>query len=314
MSEAVKGMLAVMASYTIWGLSPIYYKLVDHVPALEVLAHRTIWTLVMFAIVLAIQGRLGVLRAALSNGPQLGFVALASGLISLNWLLFIFAIQSGQTVQASIGYYIFPLIAVLFGVFFFKEHLNAVRGLSVAIAAGAVLVLSVGLGSAPWLSLALAVSFALYGVVKKKVAAGPVVSVTAEVVLVAPLALVWLVGAATQGWSGMAGVQGGLFGASLSDTLLLPLSGLLTGVPLMLFAYASKRITLTTIGLGQYYNSSMQFAVAVLVFGEVVTRWHAIALPAIWLALAIYFYDVVRQERAVRRASVNAGTSSTTVT
>lgn len=314
MNQTTRGMAAMVGATVIWGLSPMYYKLIADVPPLEVLSHRTLWSLVFFGIVLALRGRLGELRRLLASPRNLGLVALAAVAISANWFMFIFAIQTARAVDASLGYYIFPLVAVLFGGVVFGERLGRLRWLAVALAATAVVVLTLGLGVAPWVSLWLALTFGLYGVIKKRLVAGPMVSVTAEVAVLAPLALVWLWGVHTQGWGGIVGRNLGAFGHDLSDSLLLIFSGVLTAGPLMLFTTASRSLPLGEVGVMQYINPTLQFAVATLVFAEPVTLWHWIAFPLIWIAVALYSAETLGQERAARRRVVRVATSGTTET
>ncbi len=310
--DAVRRIAAMLGAFTIWGLSPVFYKLLDHVPPLEVLSHRTLWSGVFFGAVLLLQGRLAQLWAVLARWSALRVVILASLMISVNWFFFIYAIQVGRTVETSLGYYIYPLVSVLFGMLFFAERLSTVSLVAVGLAAVAVGVLTAGLGAAPWMSLILAVTFAIYGVIKKRSAAGPVVSVTAEVMLLVPLAVVWLLGVHFAGWSGLTGRSLGAFGGSWADSLMLMLAGPLTATPLILFSYASKRVSMATIGLVQYLNPTLQFLVATLIFLEPFTIWHKVAFPLIWAALAIYSLDLVRQERAARRASVRSSTDAAT--
>lgn len=305
MTETGKGVLALVTACTIWGLSPLYYKLLSHIPPLEVLSHRTIWSFVFFALVLAAQGRLGHLRGALSTGRSVGVIALAALMISANWFCFILSIQIGKATEASLGYYIFPLVAVLIGVLAFSERLGRSQWISVALAVSAVVVLTAGLGVAPWIALIIAGTFGLYGLIKKRLPLGPVVSVTAEVLLLAPIALlvlwqVWQEGTAA-------------YGANLRDSVLLMVSGPLTATPLILFSAATKRVSLSTVGLVQYMNPTLQFLCAVLVFGEPFGQWHAIAFGLIWTALAVYSLATIRQERASRRVAMAASGVSTTV-
>lgn len=306
MGEAGKGVMALVGACVIWGLSGMYYKLLSHVPPLEVLAHRTLWSLVFFGVVLAVQGRMGQLFGLLRSGRVVARVAIAAVMISANWFTFIFSVQTGHAVQASLGYYMFPLVAVMFGFVLLGETLSRVQWGAVALAALAVVVLTLGLGVAPYRSLLLAVTFGLYGLLKKGSGAGPVVSVTGEVLLLAPLALTWLFGVHAMGWTGVTGVNLGTFGHDLSDSLLLAFSGPITAGPLILFSYASKRVSLASLGLVQYLNPTLQFLVATLVFVEPVSRWHAVAFPLIWVALAFYSWDSLRQDRASRRASITS--------
>jgi chloramphenicol-sensitive protein RarD len=284
MTEAGKGVVAMAVACTIWGLSPLFYAMLSHVPPLEILAHRTIWSLVTFVAYLGLQRRLRELPRALAGPRRFLLTAAAAAMISVNWFLFIYAVGVGRTVEASLGYYIFPLVAVAIGAVVLREGLSRVQAVSVALAAGAVLVLTLGLGAAPWISLVLATTFGIYGLLKRWVEAGPVVSVTAEVLLFLPLAaglLVWL------------GVTRG-FGYTASDVVLFVLSGPVTAVPLMLFSYAAKRAAMATVGLIQYVNPTLQFLCAVLILGEVVTVWHMVALPLIWAALGLYSWATLR--------------------
>lgn len=298
MTEAGKGIAAMVTACTVWGLSSLFYKLLAHVPPLEVLAHRTLWSFVFFATVLGMQGRLFMLRRALWGGREALIVGFAALMISTNWFFFISSIQIGRAMEASLGYYIFPLASVLFGALFFRERLARQQAAAVALAVLAVVVLTAGLGVAPWISLVLATTFGLYGVVKKWLTVGPVVSVTAEVLLLAPVAaaVLWHFHAAGAGH----------FGGTLSDSLLLALSGPLTGTPLILFSYAARRLKLASVGLLQYLNPTLQFLVATLIFREAFSPWHAAAFSLIWTALAIYTTSAWRQDRAARRLSARS--------
>nr|WP_321509563.1 EamA family transporter RarD [uncultured Celeribacter sp.] len=311
MTETQKGWAALLAAQTLWGLAPLYYKVLGPVPALEVLAHRTVWTLILFGGWIALQGRLDDLWR-LITGPQALKVIGASVMVSINWGLFIYSVQSGHTLQAAFGYYIFPLVATLAGVVFFRERLRGFQFPAIVLAGVAVLVLGFGLGALPWISLALAVTFSLYGVIKKALNVGPNLSVTAEVLFVVPLSAIYLFGAHVYGWGSSQTMAAGVFGQSLKQSLLLMAGGLVTGVPLILFTAAARRLPLTIVGMGHYWNSTIQFGLAVLVFSEPFTQWHAIAMPMIWLALALYTIEALRQERQVRRAR-RAATSSGTV-
>jgi len=303
--------MAMAAACTVWGLSPIYYKLLAEVPPLEVLSHRTLWSALLFALVLAAQGRLGLVPAAL-RGRGLAVVALAAVLISANWFLFIFSVQIGHTVEASLGYFIFPLVAVVIGLVAFGERLGLGQGLAVALAGLAVVVLTAGLGVAPWIALALATTFGLYGLIKKRLAAGPVVSVTAEVLVLTPLALIWLIGLHSGAWVEFAR-PGAWFGQSLGTSVMLAFSGVITAGPLILFSYAARRVSMATLGLVQYLNPSLQFVCATLIFAEPFTRWHGIAFSLIWAALTLYSWESLRQDRAARSRGVSAATSGTAV-
>jgi len=306
MSESGKGVVAMVAACAIWGLSPIFYKALAHVEPLEVLAHRTLWSFIFFAGILMLQGRLGLMRQALGTGRGALVIAAAALVISVNWFIFISAIQWDRATEASLGYFTFPLASVLLGMVVFGERLGRAQWLAVALAALALALLTWGLGAAPWIALLLAVSFGLYGVVKKSLSVGPVVSVTAEVLLLSPIALGVL-------WQ-MHGAGGGHFGQGLSDSLLLAVSGPLTATPLILFSYAARRLRMATLGLLQYLNPTLQFLVATLIFREAFTGWHAGAFVLIWLALAIYTAAMWRQDRAARRLARSSATVAQTMT
>lgn len=279
-----------------WGVFGLYFKLLVHIPAVDLLAHRQFWSLVFFVVILGVSGRLGELAAVFRDPKLVLRVAAAAVVIATNSLVFIIAIQTGHALDSSLGYYIFPLVAVLIGTVVLRERLSAAQWVAVALGAAAVLVLSLGLGVTPWAALVIAVTFGAYGYIKKTIPLDPVVSVAAEGALISPFALLWLAlpHAVLPG-------QEGTFGADLRTSLLLMLSGVLTAVPLALFSYGSRGLPLSTVGIVQYVNPTMQFFVAVLVFGEPFTRWHAIAFPLIWTGLALYSASAWMRERAARR-------------
>ncbi|NVO27710.1 EamA family transporter RarD [Donghicola sp. C2-DW-16] len=299
MTQTTRGILAMIGACTVWGLSSIYYKQLADVPPLTILAHRTLWSMVFFALVLTGQGKFGQLISALRDRRSLMIIAGASLMISVNWYFFIYSVSIGHATQASLGYYIFPLVAVVLGRIVFGERLGPMQMAAVLLAAIAVALLTWGLGVAPWISLTLAFSFGLYGVLKKWLDVGPVVSVTAEVVLIAPISLFVL-------W------HGGLAMDTPSRTAMLVFSGPLTGLPLIMFSYASRRIPMATMGLLQYMNPTLQFLVAVLLFREPFGIWYAVAFGMIWTALAIY--TAAGFNAASRRRKTASSTVSTTVT
>lgn len=297
---------------TVWGFSAIYYKAIDHVPPIEVMCHRSLWSLVFFLIVLSLQGRLSEIAPILRDRKKLLWVAAAALMISVNWFLFIYAVQIGRTVDSSLGYFIFPLFAVLLGYVVLGERLAPLKWVAVAITAVAVSGLTYALGAAPWISLTLASTFAVYGLIKKQLDVGPVLSVTIEVILLVPPVVLWLWGAHVWGWQGIGDQTPAAFGKNWQDSLLLTLSGILTGGPLILMSYASKRISLATLGLVTYVNPSLQFLVAVTVFGEMITPAHMIAFPMIWIALALYTAVSFSEERSSRKQTRKSSTVSTT--
>lgn len=304
MSEAQKGIVALVAACAIWGLAPLYWKLLAHIPAPEVLAHRTFWSAVTFVGVIVAQGRLVEFARVFQQGRQVLVILIAALLISYNWGLFIWAIATEQATEASLGYFLFPLVAVLAGRVLFGERLPAAQWASVILAGLAVSLLAFGMGVAPWIALSLAVSFGCYGVVKKGLSLGPVLSVTGEVVLLAPVALVYLVV--------VAGI--GQHSYPLRDWAILLTTGVVTATPLILFSYAARRVRLATVGLVQYINPSLQFICAVVIFAEPFGPWHMIAFPLIWLALAVYSWSAWREDRAARQAKARLSPASSAST
>lgn len=297
MTEANKGILAIIGATSLWGLSPIYYKLLADVPAQEVLAHRTLWSLVFFGGILLLQGRFGEVLKALSQWRLAAVLTLASMMISVNWFLFIYAVQIGKTTETSLGYYIYPLVAVVVGHFWFNEQLNRSQWLAIGLAALAVIMLTLGLGVTPWLALVLATTFALYGVIKKQLAIGPVVSVTCEVLIFLPIGLTILYFIHKGGH--------GIFASSAWKTAMLIGSGPITALPLILFAYGSRRIAMSTVGLLAYINPTLQLFCAVAIFRDPFNRWHIIAFAMIWVALAIYSIA------ARKKSTASSGVSTT---
>ncbi len=218
MTQSTKGVFAMIVACTVWGLSPLYYALLRDVPPMEVLSYRSLWSLAFFALILGVQGRLSEVLVALSKPRQVVTIFIAAAMIAGNWFGFIFAISTGQGIEASLGYYIFPLVAVVIGKLVFSERLKAAQWIAVGIAGFGVAVLTAGLGVAPWIALWLAGTFGAYGMIKKQLPLGPVVSVTSEVLLLAPLAIGWIALKGT-------GVGGG---NDVGTHALLALSGPLT--------------------------------------------------------------------------------------
>ncbi|WP_439521904.1 EamA family transporter RarD [Marivita sp.] len=294
MTDTQKGVLALIAACTIWGLSPLFYKALTDVPPLEILAHRTLWSFGFFAIVLTLQRRLRILWGAVSSWASIRVIAFAAIMISTNWFLFIFSIQVDRATEASMGYYIFPLVAVLLGRLAFGERLSLAQWSAITLAGIAVLSLTIGLHIVPWISLVLALSFGMYGLVKKRLDLGPVVSVAVEVLILSPIAVGWLIH--------LHFGQGGVYGADAVQSALLMTSGPLTALPLILFSFGARRLTMSTVGIVQYINPTLQFFCAVAIFGEPFGPIHLVAFALIWTALAIYSGSAFHQDKARRKA------------
>jgi chloramphenicol-sensitive protein RarD len=318
LGRAAHGIAAMALASCIWGTAAIYFKLVAHVQPLEMLAHRTLWSAVFMALILGVQGRLGAVRALLSDRAERRRAMGAAAFLTVNFGLFIWAVQVGRAVESGLGYYIFPLFAVALGALVQGERHSAPKWVAVGLAALAVGVLTWGLGVVPWVSVLLAASFSFYGLIKSRMKAGAVVSVAAEVWLLMPLTLLFLGGAHLAGWEvrlgAGAGAEVAVFGRGWGESLLLMCAGPVTALPILLFSYATQRSGYAALGLVQYINPTLQVLVAALLFGEVFTGWHAIALALIWLALALYSLESFRQGRAARRAGPRAAASGTTPT
>ena len=282
MNRTAQGILAILAACVIWGLSPLYYNLLTMVPPLELLAQRTLWSFLFFALVLGLQGRFSELIHALGNRGHVITLFAAACAIAVNWYFFIYSVQINRVSEASLGYFIFPLVAVVFGLIVFKEKLSALKWVAVALAVFAVLILTYGLGVAPWLALVLSLSFGTYSVLKKRLDLSPVVSVTLEVMLLLPLTVPYLL---IQNWPIQDSTD------SWQIWFLLMGSGPLTATPLILFSYATRRISMSTVGIMQYINPSIQFLVALLIFAEPMTDWHFGAFSIIWVAVVIYSWS-----------------------
>ena len=294
----------MLAASVIWGLSAIVYKELDHVPAVELASHRVLWSFLTFSAIVVAQGRFREISALFGTPRQFGETLFASGMIAVNWLFYIVAIQIGMATEASLGYFIFPLFAVFLGFVLYGEGLTRNQWISVSLTGAAVIMLTVGLKTAPWISILLATTISIYGLVKRRSPAGATISVTAEALLLSFPAAAWLVGVHFLGWMDLGGKPGGHFGKEMFDSCLLALSGLLTAGPLMLMSYATKRLRFSEVGLIQYVNPSLQFLVAVFLFMEPFGLIKLLAFTVIWLALLLYSIEVLRQNRELRRASI----------
>ncbi|KAA0577321.1 EamA family transporter RarD [Azospirillum sp. B21] len=289
--------VAALSSYLIWGLvNPVFFKSLGDVGAVEIVAHRVVWTVVLVGIgVLATRGPAAVL-AAVGSWRQLGVFLVTTLLVTTNWTVFIWAVVNSRLVEASLGYFINPLVNVLLGVLFLNERLSRGRMLAVAIAAAGVGSLVVSYGAVPWVALSLALSFGFYALVRKKAAVDPVVGLLVETALLLPAALGYLL------WLGGSGA----FGHEWGESTLLVLAGPMTAVPLVLFMIGATRLTMTTLGLLQYVGPTGQLLLGVLVYGEAFTRSHAITFACIWVALAVFTADAVHSHRASARAATAA--------
>lgn len=295
------GYLFGAAAYLMWGLFPAFFPLLEPAGALEILAHRMIWTLLLMAVVVAVSRRLRDLVAmGLRNW---GLLIGASLLIALNWGVYIYAVNSGHVLDAALGYYINPLVTVLLGVVLFREPLSRWQLLALVLAFTAVAVLTISVGRLPVITLILAASFAGYGAIKKTITVDPRVSLTAEGIVAAPFAGAYLV------FVGVSGQQHFL-GYTHGHTALMVLSGVVTALPLLLFGAAAQRIPLVTLGLLQYVTPTLQMLWGVLVKHEAMSPERWVGFVLIWAALVIFTADTVRSALILPRQSGRPATVS----
>lgn len=291
------GVIYGLAAYLWWGFIAVYFKVTAAISPLEILAHRIVWSLLLLLLLIGLRGRLGEFRSVLRDRRTLLTLCGTTLLIALNWLLFIWAVGSGRLVQASLGYFMNPLVNVLLGFVFLRERLRPLQTVAVLLALVGILWLTFGYGKPPLISLTLAFSFAFYGLLRKRVRASGVQGLAAETLLLAPAAILWMLWRARHGELAFAHR-----GWDLS--LLLMAAGPITALPLVWFAEGARRLRLATMGFLQYVTPSLQLLLAVAAFGESFTRDHAVSFGLIWTALALYTTDTVRglsRERALRR-------------
>lgn len=288
-----RGLAAAFAAYTAWGLMPIYFKWLAAVNAWEIIAHRVIWGVPVLLLFLLLRDGRALWPELRIDARQAGWLLISGTLIAINWLLFVWAVVHDQVLATSLGYFINPLINVLFGFVFLHERLSVWQKWAVGIAAAGTAFLAWYLGQPPWLSLALAVTFALYGLVRKRLDVGPMRGLMWEYLLLLGPSLVFL------WWRQRNGVLDFGSGARITDLWLL-LAGLLTVLPLIWFNMAAQRLTLTLLGFIQYLAPSMTFLLAVFLWGEPFTPGHAVAFACIWTALLLVSLGPIRQRARVR--------------
>jgi chloramphenicol-sensitive protein RarD len=293
------GLAFGLGAYALWGLFPLYFPLLEPAGGLEIVAHRVVWSLLFIALLLTVLRAWPRVRAVVADRRALLILVGAALLISGNWLVFVYGVNSGQVVETSLGYFINPLVSVLLGVVVLSERLRPAQWVAVGIAAVAVAVLTVDYGRPPWIALALAATFGLYGLLKKlvRVEAAPGLFLETALVVVPALVVLAVLHAHGQGTAGNAGT---------GHLLLLVGSGVATAVPLLLFAAATSRIPLSTVGLLQYLTPSMQLAIGVFVYDEPMPPLRLVGFAVVWLALAVFTVDTLRAARASRRRDVAA--------
>ncbi|MCU1548996.1 MAG: rarD [Arthrobacter sp.] len=294
--ETTAGILFGIGAYGLWGLLPLYFFALQPAGAVEIVANRVVWSLLFCVLLVTVTRSWRTLAASFRNRTVIGPLSIAAGLIAVNWLTYTYGVTTGQAVEASLGYFINPLVSVLLGVFVLKEKLRPLQWAAVGIGLVAVGVLTYSYGKLPWIALTLALSFGLYGFVKKRVGprADAVTSLTVETIVLTPLAAATMVFLAVSGAATLGSNGAGHF-------WLLAASGVITAVPLLFFGASARRLPMTTIGLLQYFAPVLQFIVALAVFKEAMTTDRWIGFGVVWLALLVLTVDMLL---AARRNSV----------
>ena len=287
--DARSGVLIGLLAYTMWGVFPIYFKLIESVPPLEVLGHRILWAVPFGALIIASRSQWREVVAAAVDRTMLAWLTLAAVCISANWLIYIWAIQNERIFETSLGYYINPLMFVAVGALMLGERLRRLQAVAVALAASGVLFLTLSGGAFPWVALSLGALFTAYGVIRRQIAVGAMPGLFIETVLLLPFAAAWV------GWLVLRG-EAVISEGSAGLALLLVAGGPITVVPLLCFAIAAKRVSLTTIGFLQFLAPTLQFLVGVY-YGEPLTPARIVCFVCIWTAVAVFSFDALRGSR-----------------
>ncbi len=297
--QAMLGGIGAASGYAFWGLTVIFYKQLTHVPPYEVLAHRTLWSVLLTVGLIFLFKRRAAFFAALTNKRLLLTLTATSLIIGTNWFVFIYSINEERVLETSLGYYINPLISVLIGVAFLSEKLTRPQITAVVLAAIGVIIMTIDFGEVPWISLFLAVTFAIYGYLRKITKVDPLEGLAIEVIILLPFAIAYL--AFTESSEGTALMHEGSW-----TVFLLMLAGPMTVIPLFLFNYGAQRIRLATLGLMQYLAPTVQLVIAVWMYGEALTDTHLVTFGLIWAGLALFSWDTWRRERELRRVARSA--------
>jgi chloramphenicol-sensitive protein RarD len=297
--DSRRGLILGALAYVLWGTFPLYWRLLEPAGAVEILAHRIVWSLVTMVLVLVLWRRVGQLRALLRDRRRLLLISAAAVVITFNWGGYIWGVNNGRVVETSLGYFINPLVTVLMGVLVLGERLRRLQWVAMGIALVAVVVLTADYGRPPWIALLLAFSFGTYGLLKKQAGVGAVESITFETLLLAPVAgayVLWLVatGESTFGTEGV------------GHALLFTTTGIVTAVPLMLFGAAAIRVSMVSLGLLQYLAPTIQFALGIAVFHEDMPASRWIGFGLVWLALALFTVEAVNHRRRQLRLVAHA--------
>jgi len=292
--EGLRGALAAGSSYLLWGLFPLFWKLLEDVDATELIAHRIVWSLFFVALLVFLTaGAWRELSAAFRSWRMVGLHFVSGALLTANWLIYVWAINQGRVIETSLGYYLVPLFNVVLGRLLLHERLTRLQTLAILLAAVGVLLQYVGVGALPWVSLSLGLSFGFYGLLRKRSPLGSLNGLVLETALYTPLAGAFLLSRAFHG-------EGGLGHIELWRQALLLGSGVVTAVPLLLFAFGARRLRLSTLGLLQYIAPSLSFLLGAFLYGEPVSPLRLASFLLIWAALALYSVDnVLRYRRGI---------------
>jgi chloramphenicol-sensitive protein RarD len=287
--EGRQGFVLGVTAYALWGVLPIYFKALRQVPSVDIVAHRVLWSVPVLALLLSVAGTWGEVKAALRDRKAMTFLSITALLIAVNWLFYVYSVNSGHILAGSLGYYLNPLANVLLGRVVLKESLSRPQWIAVALAAAGIAALAVGALGQLWISLLLCLSFAGYGLLRKIAPVDATAGLAVETALLSPFAAAWLA------WS-LASHQP-TFGTTGTDVALIAVAGVITTTPLLLFTAAARRLAYSTLGMLQFIAPTFQFLIAVLLYGEPFTGAHAIAFGAIWTALGLYVIAIVRHAR-----------------
>jgi len=301
MSNEKSGILYTVSAYLIWGVLPLYWKLMESAPAEEILAHRIFWSLIFMLFLLLLNRQflilIDYLKNAVKQSKQLIGLVLASSLISVNWFIYIWAVNNEHVLEASLGYYINPLVSVLLGMLVLKERLNAWQLLSFLLATTGVVILTIQFGSFPWIAITLAVTFGVYGLAKKLIKVDSTVGLTIETMMVSPIALAYILLLESKGMNS--------FDIFSADALLLIGAGPATALPLLFFAKGAQRISLTMIGFLQYIAPTISLLIGVFIFNEPFTDTHLYTFSLIWTALLIFSFSKTKRMESLQHKLFN---------
>ncbi|MDV4154433.1 MULTISPECIES: EamA family transporter RarD [Rhizobium] len=289
--DSPRGFAFALTAYLLWGFLPIYMKAVAHISPAEVIAHRIVWSLPLAGIVLIVLGRTQDIRAALSSPRMLAMAALTASLITVNWGTYVWAIGAGHSLDAALGYFINPLFSIFLGAVFLKEKLQPLQIAAIVLAALAVAILALDSGGIPWVALTLAISWGFYALLRKTLPLGPNQGFFLEVLILSGPALLYIL------YLEFGSGQGHLYRTGLADTTLLLGCGVITAVPLMIYANGAKLLKLSTIGIMQYIAPTMIFLIAVFIFHEPFGMARMIAFPLIWAGLFLYSWSMLKGSR-----------------